>query len=66
MNGWQLADIIRIKFGNSIKIAIISGWGDQINEEEIRQHKVDYKLDKPFTIAKLSDTLKAVQAEVQK
>jgi PAS domain S-box-containing protein len=32
MNGWQLADAIRRKCRGEMKIAVISGWGDQISE----------------------------------
>lgn len=60
MNGWQLADRIRKLFDDKIKIAIVSGWGDQITEAEMSKHGVDYKIDKPFNISQL----KSLFAEV--
>ncbi|HLO58386.1 MAG TPA: response regulator [Bacteroidales bacterium] len=61
MNGWQLADTIRNKYGKSMKIAVISGWGDQITEADLSSHGIDYKIDKPFTLVQLKNTLEVVQ-----
>jgi PAS domain S-box-containing protein len=54
MNGWQLADKIKEKPGD-IKVAVASGWGDQIKERELYEHGVKYMLNKPFKLSQLND-----------
>lgn len=58
MNGWQLADNIKAKPGN-IKVAVISGWGSQIKEAELREHGVKYMLNKPFQLSQLKELLES-------
>ena len=53
MNGWQLADTIKERFAGKLKVAVISGWGSQIEESEKKAHGVVYVLDKPFSINQL-------------
>ncbi len=53
MNGWQLADRIVEKFGPDIKIAILSGWGEQIDKAELDAHNINFVLAKPFQINQL-------------
>jgi PAS domain S-box-containing protein len=52
MNGWQLAEAIKGKYEN-MKLAIISGWGTDVSEEEKAKLGIDYIFEKPVTIAKL-------------
>jgi CheY-like chemotaxis protein len=54
MNGWELADAIREKFGNSIKIVAVTGWNieDTIKEK----HGINLVLQKPFTLDQLKET----------
>ena len=51
MNGWELIDKIKKKFGKKIKIVVVSGWG--VDEESVNQHVIDFVLQKPFTLDKL-------------
>ncbi|MFH0894317.1 MAG: PAS domain S-box protein [Bacteroidota bacterium] len=60
MSGWQLADIIKEKFGGKMKVAVVSGWGGQIDEEEKMAHGVGYVLGKPFSIQQLEKLLSDV------
>ncbi len=57
MNGWQLADKINEKFGDKIKVAVISGWSSEISEEEEKKHGVTHVLGKPFTIEQLENLI---------
>ncbi len=50
MSGWELADQIKIKYSGKIKVAIITGWGDQVGKEEKDLHNVDYVLGKPIEL----------------
>ena len=55
MNGWQLADAIRTKIGNKIKITAVSGW--DIDENTKNKHDVNFILQKPFTKKELEKIL---------
>lgn len=57
MNGWQLADIVNDKYNGRVKVFIVSGWGSQIEENEIKMHGVSKVLHKPFGISKLKSLL---------
>lgn len=65
MNGWQLAEVIRLKFGPDMKIAVASGWGAQIKEKDLEKHGIYYMLEKPFTIAKLREFLETIKQEAE-
>jgi PAS domain S-box-containing protein len=55
MNGWQLAEAIRNKFGKKIKIVIVSGW--DVEEKTQKEKGIDFVLQKPFTVSELEDIL---------
>jgi signal transduction histidine kinase/CheY-like chemotaxis protein len=51
MNGWELADAIRDKFGRRIKIVVVTGW--EVEDEAKAQHNIDFVLQKPFSLEDL-------------
>ena len=55
MNGWELADLIRDRFGNKIKIVIVSGWS--VEEKDKEANNIDFVLQKPFTLEELKQVL---------
>lgn len=55
MSGWELADIIKNKFGNKIKVIVVSGWS--IDEAKKNKHGVKYVLGKPFKTEELKQVL---------
>lgn len=55
MNGWQLAEAIRSKFGRKIKIVVVSGW--DIDEKIQKEKDIDFVLQKPFVVNQLKDIL---------
>jgi len=59
MSGWQLAEQIKDK-GYITRIAVVTGWGTEVSEEEKKRYNVGYVLGKPI---KLKD-LKALIGEV--
>lgn len=50
MSGWELASKIREKFSGKMKVAVQTGWGDQINDEKKKEFGVGYVLTKPFKV----------------
>jgi CheY-like chemotaxis protein len=51
MNGWELASAIRNKFGDKIKIVLVSGWS--VQEKDKEAYGVDFILQKPFSLSSL-------------
>lgn len=57
MNGWELADIIRTKYGKKIKIVVLTGWGVNIDEKTKLKHQVNCVLSKPISISELENAV---------
>lgn len=53
MSGWQLSDKINEKYNGKIKIAALTGWGNQFDEGEKNEHNIDFVLTKPIKINEL-------------
>lgn len=54
ISGWEVNR--RIKEIHPDKpVVIVSGWGAQISEEEVRNSKVDLILSKPFTLDQITE-----------
>ncbi len=53
MNGWELADAIRKKYGNKIKIVAVTGWN--IDEKVKKARGIDFIMQKPFTLVDLEN-----------
>ncbi len=60
MNGWQLADIIKEQFGGKMKVAVVSGWGNEIDDDKKNKHGVEYVLGKPFKFEEIEKILGGV------
>ena len=56
MNGWQLADKIKEQYKGT-KVAVISGWGAEISDEEKEKHGVSYVLGKPVQINEIKELI---------
>jgi len=62
MNGWQLCDIINEKQFGNMTLAVVSGWGAEIDEKTMEQHGVSFVVEKPFKIKQIHELIiKAVQ-----
>lgn len=57
MSGWELADKIKTIYNGKMKVAVQTGWGDQIDENKRQQHSVGYILTKPFKIAQVKNLI---------
>lgn len=53
MSGWELAEIIKEKYSGKIKVAVQTGWGDQIDEEIKKQFGIVGVLAKPFKVEQI-------------
>jgi DNA-binding response OmpR family regulator len=52
MNGWELAKQIRAA-RPELPIAIITGWGDAVGSDELREQHINWVVTKPFTVERL-------------
>lgn len=63
MSGWELTRRLK-EISPETKVALITGWGTQIDISEAKKRGVDFVVPKPFTQEKLLSVL--VQAKIQK
>ncbi len=49
MSGWELTNHIKQR-KPEIPVAIITGWGAQLGVEDLKEHKVEWILSKPFRL----------------
>jgi len=59
MNGWELAEKIK-RINNNLKVAIISGWGNQIEDDKLKKSGADYILGKPVKIEQVAETIEKI------
>jgi PAS domain S-box-containing protein len=60
MNGWQLAKYISEQFNQRVTVIIVSGWGADINEEQIKSHNVLTVISKPFDMNQIESILNSI------
>ena len=63
MNGWELAETIRQRFGNKTKIVAVTGW--DMKEKVETEESIDHFLQKPFTIENLKITLSELASQLK-
>jgi signal transduction histidine kinase/ActR/RegA family two-component response regulator len=61
MNGWQLTKIVRA-VDPSVVIALVTGWGEEIDAGEVQNAGANAVVAKPFTIEDLSRVFELAQA----
>ena len=57
MSGWQVAEEIK-KINRKVPVALVTGWGVQLKNSELREKGVDFIVSKPFQV---DQVLKLVQ-----
>jgi len=53
MSGWELTRRIRELYGD-IPIAIVTGWGDAVGSDELKEQNINWVVTKPFTVERLT------------
>jgi CheY-like chemotaxis protein len=61
MSGWEVAQNIKAR-SPSTPIALITGWGMQLSEDETRSRGVDFVVSKPFRLEELRDVINSALA----
>jgi len=56
MSGWDVAAACRDRFP-TVPVGLMTGWGDQLDPEELARHRIRFVLTKPFVV---DDVLRAV------
>lgn len=60
MNGWQLTEEIRKRFGCDQKVVIVTGWGDQVDSIQKKEYHIDDVLGKPLMIEQIKKLLERI------
>ena len=64
MDGWELARILRER-DETIPLALITGWGEIIGEEERAAARVNWVVTKPFSITQIAQIAEEVPERVK-
>ncbi|HKL39958.1 MAG TPA: PAS domain S-box protein, partial [Cryomorphaceae bacterium] len=59
MNGWELAEAIRKRFGKEVRIAAVTGWN--MKEKAAEENAIDFFLQKPFSLGEVNRILVEMQ-----
>lgn len=62
INGWLLAEKIKEKYSGEIKVAIVSGWNEQIIDEKKLKYGVEHILVKPIQLSNLKSLIEKALA----
>lgn len=65
MSGWEVTNHIKQK-NPEMPVVIITGWGAQLSQEEVKGNKVDMILSKPFHLDQVKQMIETVGAELLK
>jgi len=60
MTGWTLAEKIQEKYNGKQQIAVLSGWGMEISNEEKQKYGVNYVISKPMNINQIEKLIAKV------
>ena len=60
MNGWELIEIVRKKYGDQLKIVVTSGWVDKLIHGKIAENEVFATITKPYEIAMIKEVVSKV------
>jgi CheY-like chemotaxis protein len=58
MNGWEVATAVK-QLDSTTPVVLITGWGFNFAEEQVRRAGVDYVLTKPFRLEHLTEVVDA-------
>jgi CheY-like chemotaxis protein len=56
MSGWELTEQLKI-INSQLPVVLITGWGTQLEEEEVKAKNVNFVLPKPFQINQLTELI---------
>ncbi len=54
MNGWEVAEQVRRRAPQA-RIALITGWGNQLDPADLERYQIDFVLPKPYRSAQVQD-----------
>ena len=59
MTGWELADRVKVRWPG-LKVALIPGWGAQVEHEDLEAHGVDLFIAKPFQVKEILQAIDGI------
>jgi len=55
-SGWELASEIKKRDPSAI-VVMVTGWGIQVDDENVRENGIDFVISKPFQIYEIRDSI---------
>lgn len=56
MNGWEVTKLIKTRIPQ-LPVALITGWGTNLDEKKIKESGVDWIIGKPFQVNEILETV---------
>jgi PAS domain S-box-containing protein len=56
VSGWEVAEQIKA-VDQSVKIVMITGWGDELDEDSLKDKKIDFLISKPFQVSQIAEVV---------
>lgn len=64
-NGWEVARWIKMK-SPGLPVVLITGWGENLDEEKIKEAGVDLIISKPFEVQEVLNTVDLLEKAIIK
>ena len=64
LSGWEVANAIK-KLAPDVIIAIITGWGTQLDQSDLKESGIDIVINKPFRVSQILNLVQEAR-EIQK
>ena len=65
MTGWEVASYVKEK-APSTAVALITGWGTQLDEKTLRTKGIDFVVSKPYRISEVKKLINQAMAMKEK
>jgi PAS domain S-box-containing protein len=56
VSGWEVAEQIKA-MDQGVTIVMITGWGSELDEESLKDKKIDFVIPKPFQVGQIAEAL---------
>jgi len=56
VSGWEVAEQIKA-LDQSVTIVMVTGWGSELDEDSLKDKKIDFLISKPFQISQIAEVV---------
>ena len=56
VSGWEVAEQIKA-LDQSVTIVMVTGWGSELDEDSLKDRKIDFLISKPFQVSQIAEVV---------